>query len=123
MHSADMRSTSVVFAALALYNAYLYSIGCESLPWGHHEPEPLYMLTYFLTILPLMILVYVIRYKSSKKGYLSVSMPLYIVLTFILACNFTGNFGSVAYTLFAMVSCLVIAILSLGELFFIRPTN
>ncbi len=112
--------TFFTFLCLLIYAFYLYSLRLDYLPWGSRQRDGLFFLSFYLFILPsLLINAALKKFFLKKTGSLIYqnSFFMHIALICIPALDI---YGSQLSLLIGVIFCLIGSILVLGEFYFLR---
>lgn len=113
----------ITFLALVVYSAYLYSLRFDYVPWGSSKRDGLFFLTYYLIIIPLMLIVAILkryRFRNKTSAVLRNSFFLYII---VISLPSLDTYGSQIALGFGVILCMIISLLVLFEMYKLDTGN
>jgi hypothetical protein len=110
MNNNKITSTVLGFEALVTCYFYLYSLRCDSVPWGSHHNDGLYFLMYYLIVLPAMIILSIVKvFEKERQLFFRLNYFLYAFLISLpaiisLRTQFMLNTGMIISAIIAIVN-------------------
>jgi hypothetical protein len=103
----------VFYLGLVIYCGYLYSLRIDNVPWGSSKRDGLFFISFYIILLPLLIMISTLNYYLSTKNlklYFKKKLFYYTILIALPAIDTKGHQLSLTIGFFTSLSVSLIII-------------